>query len=212
MGGDTEVQSPQVPAAPSYSSTIQDYIQNYPDLFNLQQQYAPQEAALQQNINQELYPETAGLQESLAGQASQGMSEVPAWYQANTQDMLKSQFGRNVVYNPQGQEQFGIATNQANEDWKRYYQNMALSVAGRQPLASYSNNITSQYAPSQATQYAAGNYGTSSSLYGNMYNANAQMAMQPNPWASALGSIGGMAAGGMAGGMFGYGGKFGQKI
>ena len=45
-GGSTKISQPSPPPAPSVQSSMADYIQNYPALFNLMQQYAPQEAAM----------------------------------------------------------------------------------------------------------------------------------------------------------------------
>lgn len=198
MGGEEGTPAPQAPTPQSYGSTIQDYIQNYPQLFELMQKYGPQEATMQKNINETLYPQTAGLQENLATQATQGMNQsTPEWYNQNVRDTLKSQFGRNLVYNPQAQEQYGLATNQAKEDWRRYYQSLGTTLSGKQPLATYSNNITSQYSPNQATQYAANTYGTQAGIYGNQLSYNAQM--QPYTMSNQLWNLGGSLAGGAAG-------------
>jgi hypothetical protein len=191
MGGDSgQIAQPQMPTAPSYSSSIQDYIQNYPELFQLQQQYAPQIAAMQKKTQEQLYPNQAGLGEQLGGIASQGMTtEASDWYTQNTRDQLKSTFGRNLVFNPRAQEQYGVSTQQAAEDWKRYYQNMGMSLAGKQPQYGAETGITQSYQPAQALSYNQNMYNTQAGLYGT--NLNAWQNQNTNPWANIAGSIAG---------------------
>ena len=90
-GGSSQPQGPapvaQVPQAPTYGASVKDYVDNYPQLFALQQKYAPQEAQQQLDLlnqygpeltkyytdeQQRLTPYTYGLQEQLAQQASEG--------------------------------------------------------------------------------------------------------------------------------------------
>lgn len=199
LGSDDE-QAPAPPSAPTYGSTIKDYVENYPQIFDLMQKYGPQEAALQKSINEQLYPGTAGLQEQLAGVASKGIGEgAPDWYKNQMSDALKSQFGSNVVFNPLGQQAYGQQYMQGLQDWGRYYENLGLSLAGRQPLATYSNNITSQYTPSQATQFAANQYGTQANIYGTQ-SSNWQNAPS-NPWMNMAGSLAGGIGQGIGSGM-----------
>ena len=211
MGG-TKVQMPQAPTAPTATQTAQDYASALPIYYQAALQYEPQIAQMQQQIQQQLYPFTSDIQEQLAKTAQQGYSaEAPSWYRQNIRDTLASQLGRNLVYNPQGQEQFGLATNQAMEDWKRYYQNLGLTLSGRQPLTQPSNMMQS-YTPAAGMGYASNIYGTQGNIYGTqMQNYTSQS--QYNPWMNVGGSLlGGVGQGlGSIGGMasYGYGSKQG---
>jgi hypothetical protein len=152
-------------------------------------------AALEKQINEQLYPQTAGLQETIAGQAAQGLSQdLPNWYKGKVEDTLKSQLGRNLVYNPQAQEQYGIATQQAYQDWGNYWRNLALSAAGRQPLAA-SPNLMSSYTPQVNMGFASNNYGTAANIYGNQMRAYSEMYNQSPPWMNLAGSLGGAGLG-----------------
>ncbi|MFA5133095.1 MAG: hypothetical protein WC444_07250 [Candidatus Paceibacterota bacterium] len=214
MGGSTEIQQPSVPEPQSFSSSISDYVANYPKLMQLEQQYAPQEAALQlqlaqqyavplgkamQSAQESLYPETSKLQEQLAKIASEGMtSSVPDWMKEQYRSSMAGMLGSNVQGGI-GADYMSRGLMQQQMDWNNYYQNLGLSVAGRQPLstpgsASYTNQL-SNYTPSMATSYNASTYSPYASLYGNMYNTNAQMSQQSPAWANALGTIGGAALG-----------------
>jgi hypothetical protein len=185
-----------------------DYVNSYPQLAELQMKYDPMLAANAKATNEQLYPETAGLQEQIAGQAKTALSQgVPDWYQANVADTLKSQMGRNLVYNPQAQEQYGVATQQANMEYGNYWRNLALSAAGRQPLATGNNQIANSYTPQNALAFNSSNYGTQAGMYNagvqgsaNVYGNNMQnytSQSQYNPWANMAGSLIGGVSGAM---------------
>jgi len=197
MGGGSRevvVQQPAPPQPQSAASSYADYVAMRPQMFAQDVTYAPQYAALEKQINEQLYPYTAGLQESLAKQVQAGMTETaPEWYQRSIADTLKSQLGRNLVYNPLAQEQFGVATNEAYKGWQDYYRNLGLTLAGRQPLAQTYVG-TSAIAPQSVLNYNAQNYGNFSNAYSSMYGANAALAGQMatyNPWANVAGSLAG---------------------
>ena len=174
--GSTKVQAPSTPAAPTAAQTAQDYATALPIYYQTALQYEPQMAALEKQINEQLYPQTAGLQETIAGQAATGLSQpLPDWYKTQVGETLKSQLGRNLVYNPQGQEQYGVATQQAYQGYGDYWRNLALSAAGRQPLAA-SPNIMQTYTPAANMTNSAQNYGNYSSAYANMYGTNQKQA------------------------------------
>jgi hypothetical protein len=208
------IQTP-APAAPSATQTAEDYAKALPIYYQTALEYQPKMAAMEKSINEQLYPQTAGLQEIVAGQAQEGLTQpIGDWYRQNVADTLKSQLGRNLVYNPQAQEDYGIATQQAYQDWQNYYRNLGLSWAGRQPLAA-SPNLMSSYTPALQTQANQSSFGTQAGIYGhglnyntNMYNTNLGYS---NPWANIGGSLaGGLGSGlGTLGGMMGYG--FGSK-
>lgn len=206
------VAAPTVPAAPTATATASDFASALPIYYSTALQYEPQMAALEKQINEQLYPSTAGLQETLAGQANDALTKsVPQWWQDNAQENLKSTLGRNMVYNPLAQEKYGVGLMQANEQYKNYYQNMALSLAQRQTLSGGAN-LTANYTPTAQMQSTNQNYGTYANAYGNMYNTNAQMANSQmnytNPWVSAASGLAGNVTGSLSGGYFG---GLGQK-
>ena len=214
MGGQS---TPTQPTAPTATQNMQDYISNYPALFNLQQQYAPQEAAQQVSIAQQyalpygqaiksaqdaLYPQTSALQENLAGQATQGMnSQMPDWMKSQYQSNMNAQLGSNVNA-PVGADYASRGLLQQQEDWKRYYQNLGLSVSGKQPLTqasspSYTNQLQG-YTANGVSGANAQNYSTAMSGYNStLSNSNS------SSWMNMLGTVAGAGLGGLAGGWAG---------
>ena len=177
MGGSPSIETPTPPAQPTASQSMAEYVANLPQMYDVEMQYQPKFAELEKMINEQLYPNTAGLQETMAGQVADALSQAPPdWYQENVADTLKGQLGRNLVYNPQGQEQFGLATNQANKDWGDYYRNVALSAAGRQPLAA-PQSLTQSFNPGSIMGMNSATYSPYASAYSSMCT-NANMAMQ----------------------------------
>jgi len=197
--GSTKVSTPEPPKAPTAVQTATDFASAMPVYYKTALEFEPQIAQMQQGIQQQLYPYTAGLQEQLAQQAQQGMSAgMPEIYRGQVSDAIKSQFGRNAVYNPIGQQQYGIGMADAERNWQQYYQNMGLSLAGRQPLTQ-PNNMMQSYTPAANMNYASTNYGNYSNLYGSMYptNQKQQQAVMENTQAYAkMGTslVGGMMA------------------
>lgn len=214
-GGDDQPSAPapaQViyPSAPSAADSMADYIAGYPALANLQMQYNPLIAANDKATNELLYPNTAGLQETIAGQAKDALAQdVPQWYQSQVADTLSAKLGRNLVYNPQAQESYGLNTQAAFKDYGDYWRNLSLSAAGRQPLAVPTQTMTQNYTPNAAMSMASNTYGTQAGMYnaGLGYNSsiyNTQMSNPPsNPWMNMAGSIAGGAVGAFTGG-WGY--------
>jgi len=195
---------PQAPAAPTASASMADYVASYPQLAELQKQYAPQFAALDYGIQQQYQPQQLALGEQLAGQASEGMTQAaPDWYKQNVRDSLMSNFGRNAVYNPQGQEQFGLATSQANEDWRRYYQNMGMSISNKVPLTQNTMQTAQAYNPATVMNMASNTFGTQAGMYGTQMQ-NYMQGGPSNPWANIAGSLAGGIGSGIGTGM-GYG-------
>lgn len=213
------ITTPATPAAPTAQQTAEEYAKALPIYYQTAMEYEPQMAALQKQINEQLYPNTAGLQETIAGQASTALGQdLPSWYQEKVGENLKSQLGRNLVYNPQAQEQYGLNTQAAYKDYGDYWRNLALSAAGRQPLAT-SANLANTYTPAVQSNVAANNYGNYVGAYGSMSNAamsaNANMYGSytnnyntGNPWMNMGGSILG---GGLGSFMGGYGYKMGSR-
>ena len=110
--GSTNIQQPTPPPAPSVQSSMSDYIANYPALFNLQQQYAPQEAAMNVGLAQQyaeplgqayktaqeaMYPQETAITQSLNQQVQEGMgSEVPDWMRQEYLSNLRANLGSNA--------------------------------------------------------------------------------------------------------------------
>lgn len=197
MGGSTTVQQPAPPAAPTASdnaaalaaaapATYQaaaTYNPQYAALdYNIAQQYGPQYAELYKKVNEQLYPETAGLQENLAGQAVQGMSgAVPDAMKQQYIDQLRSELGPNAGSGI-GADYVSRGMINQGEQYKNYYQNLALSLAGRQPLGQYATptgqNVAEGFNYGNVANNAMQGYGSYAGLYGNMYNSNANLQGQ----------------------------------
>lgn len=197
MGGQTSISQPATPAAPTAAQNMQDWIQNYPAMFELQQKYAPQEAAQQVALTQQyagqmgsalkaandaMYPETAKIQETLANQAIQGATatQMPEWMRKSYQSDMNANLGSNVGSGI-GADYVSRGMQQQLYGQQQQYQNLGLSLAGRQPLTqagtpNYSN-YASTYTPGAVSGTNAQNYGNFANAYSSMYGSNAQ-AMQ----------------------------------
>lgn len=209
MGGSTSIEQPTPPAPPSPTASLQEYINSLPQLLQAEQQYGLPMAQTQQQINEALYPNTAGLQELFAKQVAEGATQsAPDWYTNQAEEGLKSQLGRNLVYNPRAQESYATGLESANQQWKQYYQNLGLSLAGRQPL-TVSQPLTGSYTPAAVLSANTSTYSPYASAYSSMYNTNAQMAQQGNPWANIGGAILGTGLGAVTGG---WGNAFGASL
>lgn len=178
-GTTTQVIQPTPPPQPSTAEAINAYVASLPALYEAQMKYAPMEAQQQVDLAQKyavplaqayqsaqdiLYPGTSGLQESLAQQAQQGMtSQVPQGMRDQYRSDLMAQLGTNAS---SGVGADYVSRNMINQQqqYQQYYQNLGLSLAGRQPLVNpTSPNYTNQlgnYQPGQGLSYTAGNYGT----------------------------------------------------
>jgi len=195
MGSSTTIQQPAAPAAPTTAQNMSDYVNNYPALMALEQQYNPQQAQLQYDIseklgpayaqlykttNEQLYPKTASIQEYLTGDAMSKMeSGVPKAMQELYLDKLRAEVGDNAGSGIAGDYISRRIIGQS-EDYKNYYANQLLSLAGRQPLGTYANptyqNAGEGYNYGQVANNNTQGYGSYASLYGNMYGANQQAA------------------------------------
>lgn len=212
--GSTTVETPSVPAAPSVGSSIADWVKYAPQIYALQEQYAPKEAELQvalaeqyagrlgqayKTAQEAMYPEEAALSKQLTQMASEGMqSGVPDWMQQEYLSNLRSNLGTNVG-SPIAADYTSRGLLQQKKDWQDYYTNLGMSITGRQPISqatspSYSNYMSS-YTPSSVMNYNMQGYSPYVSAYSNMYNTNAQMASQGNPYFNALTGVGGYALG-----------------
>lgn len=177
--GGTTLNYPTPPPQPSTADAIKQYVESLPQLYAAQLQYAPQEAAQQVQLAQQyaqplaqayqsaqdvLYPGTSGLQEQLASQATQGINaQVPDWMKDQYHSDLNAQLGTNVNSGA-GADYVSRGLLQQQQQYQQYYQNLGLSLAGRQPLVNpttpnYTNQLAN-YQPGQGLNYTSGNYGT----------------------------------------------------
>lgn len=213
MGG-TTIQQPSTPAAPSVTSSIEDYVQNYPALFALQQQYAPQEAAMNVGLAQQyaeplgqayktaqeaMYPQETQITNAMNQQVLEGMeSEVPDWMREEYLSNLRANLGTNAGSGI-GADYTSRGLLQQKQDWQKYYNDLGLSITGRQPIATASTpqttNQLANYTPQGVLNYNASTYGSYANAYANMYGTNAQYGNQ-NPWMNMFGTLGGSALGG----------------
>jgi len=222
----TSIEASQ-PTAPTTGQSVQDWANALPQIYETQMKYAPLQAQQQVGLAQQyaapmgqamqaaqsaMYPKTTALQENLAGVAQEGMgSQVPDWMQQAYRSNMSAQLGNNVNA-PIGADYMSRGLLQQQQDWQRYYQNLGLSVTGRQPLTQAGTPQTSDYmsgfTPGSVMQSNNQNYGTQAGIYGNQlsYNSNANGQMM-NMIGAGIG-----AAGTMGGSMFGLGGTFGQAI
>ena len=188
-GSQTTVYQPTPPEQPSQAQSINEWAQAMPAVYDLQAQYAPQEAQQQLDLLQQygqpmaqayadaqksLNPETSALQEKMAGQASAGMeAEVPQWAQDKYRSDMAANLGTNVGSGI-GADYMSKGMMQQQTDYQNYYRNLGLSLAQRQPLAQPSQPQTSNYMQSFNPQTALG---YSSSNYGNFAQASKPMAL-----------------------------------
>lgn len=222
-GGSTSISEPNPPAQPSTADAVNAWVQSMPQVYQTQMQYAPLQAQQQVELaqkyaqpygealkkaNEALYPGTSALQEKLAGQALEGMSgEVPEWYKKQWKDYYNTNLGTNAGSGI-GADYVSRGMSEQIKGWGDYYRNLALSVTNRQPLTQATTPQTtdymSQFTPTANMNYMANTYGTYGSLYGNMYNTNAQMAqtnaMMPYAYMTGVGNLMGGVGSMMGGG------------
>lgn len=168
-----------IPSPPSLSTSINDYIQNYPKIFDLEKQYGPQLAQMdydlfkqysplytQELANQQkqLNPITYGLQEQLAQIASDGMSGgIPSALKNSYLDQLRAEIGPNAGSGI-GADYVSTGLLRLGEDYKNYYQNLGLSLLNRVPISSPANpnfkSTNSLFDPTSAIQNNLGGYGS----------------------------------------------------
>ena len=206
--GSTTVEAPSTPAAPTTAQSMQDWIQNYPAMFQLQQQYAPQEAAQQVALAQQyaqpigqamktaqeaMYPQETQITNALNQQVQQGMSsQLPDWARQSYMDTMRSQLGENAMSGV-GADYMSTGLLQQQQNWQNYYRDLGLSITGRQPIATAQmpnySNYASGYTPSSVANTNAVNYGNYANAYSSMYGSNQQaQASQNNMWSNIIGS------------------------
>ena len=177
-GTSTQIIQPTPAPAPSTAEAIQEYVKSLPAIFEAQLKYAPQEAQQQvelaqqyavplaqayQSAQETLYPGTSALQEQLAGQAQAGITGgVPQSLADQYRSDLKAQLGENTK---SGIGADYVSRNLMNQQqqYQQYYQNLGLSLSGRQPLVNpqtpgFTNQL-GNYNAGQALGYQSSNYG-----------------------------------------------------
>ena len=212
MGGGegTTIQAPAAPQAPTTRESLQDFIKSLPDLLSAQQEFAPQFAQLQQDIQRQLSPITAGLQETLAGQAQAGLgAELPEEIRESFLSQRRAQLGTNVRA-PIGAEDISRNLLLQQRQFQRESQNLALSLAGRQQLPGISGAAALQQGiPSQALPFAAQRFSTQAGIFGSQAGlAGQQASLNLQRRGQNLSFAGDIIGGGLSG--VGAAGGFGQ--
>ena len=111
-GSSLQVSTPTPAPAPSTADAVNAWVSSMPQVFAEQQRQAPLEAQQQLELAQQyalplaqamqsadsaLYPQTAALQENMAGQATEGMNatSMPDWMSKNYRSDMNAQLGQN---------------------------------------------------------------------------------------------------------------------
>jgi len=224
MGGSTQIEQPTPPSAPSVTSSMEDYIKNYPALFSLMQQYMPQEAQMQVGLAQKyaqplgqayktaqeaMYPQETQITNALNQQVQQGMGEqLPDWARQSYMDTMRSQLGENALSGV-GADYMSTGLLEQQKSWQDYYRNLGLSITGRQPIATaqtpQTTNQLTGYTPQGVMNYNASTYSPYASAYSSMYGTNQQQAQAnqqlPFQYMSGIGNlmsgVGSMGQGGL---------------
>lgn len=210
-GTTTQIIQPTPAPAPSTAEAINAYVASLPALYEAQMKYAPLEAQQQLELTKQyavpyaqayqqaqeiLYPGTSALQEGLVARAQAGMTEqVPQSMRDQYRSDLLAQLGTNAS---SGIGADYVSRNLINQQqqYNQYYENLGLSLAGRQPLVnpqtpSYTNQL-GNYQPGQGLQYTAGNYGTYTAASRPIVSQN--QSGTPN-WAMGLNAAGNLLQG-----------------
>lgn len=166
------------PTAPTPESEVNAWVSALPKVYQAQMDYQLPMAQAQKSAMESLYPTTAGLQENLAGQATQGMqSGVPQYMQDQWQSNMNAQLGSNAG-SPIGADYMSRGLMQQQQEWKNYYSQMAMSLAGRQPLAQPSLDYMTGFTPNQVMGNMSNIYGTQANVFATQQdraNSNAQL-------------------------------------
>jgi len=174
-----QVSYPQPAPQPSTAEAINAWVQSMPTVFAEQQRQAPLEAAQQMALYQQyalplaqadyaanaaLYPKTAALQETMADQATQGMTatSMPDWMRQQYLSDMNSQLGTNAG-SPIGADYVSRGMQNQLFQQQKYYRDLGLSLAGRQPLSQPTQPATTNYAstftPGSVMNYQQQGYG-----------------------------------------------------
>lgn len=178
--GETQITYPSAPPQPSTADAINAWVQAMPTVFAEQQRQAPLEAQQQLSLTQQyatpiaqalqsaqetLYPKTSALQETMAGQATEGMTatSMPDWMRRQALSDMNAQLGSNAA-SPIGADYVSRGMQKQLFEQQKYYRDLGLSLAGRQPLSqpstpAYTNQV-STFTPGNVMNYMQQGYGT----------------------------------------------------
>ena len=220
MGSKTVISQPSPPpAAPSGSDSMAEFVKYYPELVALEQQYSPEMAQLQLKLLQDygapiaqasrdvakaISPETVALQEKLASVASEGMDagltpEMESYYN----DIFNANLGQNTG-SPIGADYKSRAMLNQLFEQKKYYNDLGLSISGRQPVSAFSGQgmttpgqqvgMGMQMFPNQLAADSA-RYGAYSNAWANQPTLARQSGFGAGDAASLMGAAGAMTYG-----------------
>lgn len=203
--GGTQIYTPAAAAPPTASQSAAEYAAALPTILQAQLKYqpqfdqaqydsaarlGPQYAGLLDQINKQYNPQTAALQETLAGQAMQGATatQIPDYMRKQYQDTVNAQLGTNANA-PIGADYVSRGLINQAEGYRQYYQNLGLSLAGRQPLSSTAGVPQSNFDVAGNTN---ANYGNVLAGYNSYNNATRPITTQsgsPN-WIAGMNAAG----------------------
>lgn len=205
--GGTQIYTPAAAPAPTAAQSAAEYAAALPTILKAQldfqpqfdkaqfdsaQTLGPQYAALLDQINRQTNPNTANIQETLAGQALQGSTatQIPDYMRQQYLDQVNAQLGTNANA-PIGADYVSRGLINQAEGYRQYYQNLGLSLAGRQPLAGSAGVPQSNFDVAGNTN---ANYGNVLAGYNAYNNATRPITTQrgtPNwiPGLQAAGSV-----------------------
>jgi hypothetical protein len=210
----------QVPQAPTYAQSVKDYVDNYPQLFALQEKYAPLEARQQLDLlnqygpelsdyysqeQQRLTPYTYGLQENLAKIAQDNMmGGIPDALRSSYIDQYRAEVGQNAG-SPIGADYVSNNLARTAQDYNQYYQGLGLSLINKIPAqANTAQSINSSNTAGglqNALGYNQGNYGNYVQGITNVPYTNGMYGGSNG--LNFGGQLGSAASGAMAGSSFG---------
>lgn len=179
-GGGTTVVNSTPPPQPTTGQSIQEWIASQPDIWAAQEKYAPLEAQQQVDLmtkyaaplglayrqaQDAINPMTSQLQETMAGQALEGMNatQMPEWMRRNYQSDFNANLGTNAG-SPIGADYVSRGMQKQLFDQQKSYRDLGLSLAGRQPLSTpgqpSATNYMSTFTPASVMGSVNQNYGT----------------------------------------------------
>lgn len=195
----TSIYTPTPAPAPSTAEAIDAWVKSMPTVFAEQQRQAPLQAQQAMDLysqyalplaqadyqaNAALYPQTAALQENMAGQATQGMNatEMPDWMRKQYQSDMNAQLGQNVA-SPIGADYVSRGMQNQLFQQQKYYRDFGLSLAGRQPLsqatAPATTDYTAGYTPQSVMNYTQQGYGSYTQAARPIATQNSRPANSP---------------------------------
>ena len=158
---ETTIYTPTPTPAPTTAESIDAWVKSMPTVFAEQQRQAPLQAQQMMDLyskyalplaqadysaNAALYPKTAALQENMADQATTGINatEMPDWMRKQYMSDMNSQLGTNAG-SPIGADYTSRGMQSQLFEQQKYYRDLGLSLAGRQPLSQATQPGTTDY-------------------------------------------------------------------